>query len=111
MDKPINVQLHHFADASTLGYGTVTYLRMDTNIGIHVTFLLSKARVAPLKQVTIPHLELTAAVLAARVDKMLRAEIQFPLVDSVFWTDSTSDQSKNVKFKYLIVLIKQMILR
>ncbi len=88
MDKSINVQLHHYADASTLGYGTVTYLRMETKHDVHVTFILSKARVVPLKQITIPRflnssiLELTAAVLAARVDKMLRAEIQFPLVDS-----------------------------
>lgn len=82
--------LHHFADASTLGYGTVTYLRMETKHDVHVSFLLRKARVAPLKQITIPRLELTAAVLAARVDKMLRAEIQFPLVDSVLWTDSTT---------------------
>lgn len=88
MDKLTNVQLHNFADASTLGYGTVTYLRLETKHDVHVTFLLSKARVAPLKQETIPRLELTAAVLAARVDKMLRAEVQFPLVDSVMWTDS-----------------------
>ncbi len=90
MDKSINVQLHNFADASTLGYGTVTYLRMETKHDVHVTFLLSKARVAPLKQITIPRFELTTAVLAARVDKMLRAEIQFPLLDSVLWTDNTS---------------------
>lgn len=90
LDQLTNIQLHHFADASTLGYGTVTYLRMETNKDVHVSFLLSKSRVAPLKHVTIPRLELTAALLAARVDKMLRAEIQFPLLNSVFWTDSTS---------------------
>lgn len=58
MDKSNNVQLHHFADASTLGYGTVTYLRMETKRDVHITVLLSKARVAPLKQITIPRLEL-----------------------------------------------------
>jgi len=90
LDQLTNIQLHHFSDASTLGFGTVTYLRMETNKDVHVHFLLGKSRVAPLKHVTIPRLELTAAVLAARVDKMLRAELQFPLVESVFWTDSTS---------------------
>lgn len=45
---------------------------------------------APLKQVTIPRLELTAAVLAVRVDTMFRTELQFPLEKSGFWTDSTS---------------------
>lgn len=63
--RPTHGQLHHFSDASESGYGTVTYLRMQKNSNsIHVSFMLRKAREAPLKQVTIPHLELTAAVLA-----------------------------------------------
>lgn len=83
-------QLHHFSDASESAYGTVTYLRMQNNCNsVHVSFMLEKARVAPLKQVTIPRLELTAAVLV-RVDTMLRAELQLPLGKSCFWTDSTS---------------------
>lgn len=57
---------------------------------VHVSFQMGKARVTPLKAVTIPRLELTAAVLAVRVDLMLRSELQIPLQESVFWTDSTS---------------------
>nr|XP_061785759.1 uncharacterized protein LOC133576497 [Nerophis lumbriciformis] len=84
-------QLHHFSDASEDAYGTVTYLKMEnTQKVVHVAFLFGKARVAPLKPVTIPRLELTAAVVAVRVDKMLQAELQLPLEKSVFWTDSTS---------------------
>lgn len=37
---------------------------------------------------TIHHLELSAAVLAVKVDKMLRSELQ--LEGSQFWTDSTA---------------------
>ncbi|XP_049918294.1 uncharacterized protein LOC126401218, partial [Epinephelus moara] len=89
--QPTHGQLHHFSDASESGYGTVTYLRLQNNSNIiHVSFMLCKARVAPLKQVTIPRLELTAAVLAVRVDTMLRAELQLLLEKSCFWTDSTS---------------------
>lgn len=86
-----HVQLHHFADASMNGYGTVTYIRMlNKEKRIHIAFLLGKARVTPLKAVTIPRLELTAAVLATKVDAMLKEELNIQLEDSVFWTDSTA---------------------
>ncbi|KAL7881128.1 hypothetical protein SRHO_G00033820 [Serrasalmus rhombeus] len=49
-----------------------------------------KARVTPLKPTTIPRLELTAAALAVKVDVMLKKELQLPLADSKFWTDSTA---------------------
>lgn len=73
------------------GYGTATYIQMlNKEIRIQVTFPSGKARVMPLKAVTIPRLELTAAVLAVRVDSMLKAELKVHLEDSVLWTDSTS---------------------
>ena len=87
---PVSAQLHHFSDASQVGYGTVSYLRLEKDHKIQVAFLMGKARVAPLKQTTIPRLELTAAVLAVRIDKMLRKELQLMLEKSVFWTDSTT---------------------
>jgi hypothetical protein len=49
---------------------------------------MSKSRVAPLKPLTIPRLELQAAVLAARVDKALRQILTMSIVESLFWTDS-----------------------
>jgi len=85
---PVTAQLHHFSNASQVGYGTVSYVRLEKDCKVHVSFLLGKARVAPLKQTTIPRLELTAAVLAVRVDDMLRKELQLKLEKSVFWTDS-----------------------
>ena len=88
---PVCSQLHHFADASKDGYGTVSYIRLKSSRGEdHVTFLLGKARVTPLKAVTIPRLELTAAILAARVDAILKAQLQIQLDEIVFWMDSTS---------------------
>lgn len=85
------VQLHHFSDASEQGYGTVSYIRFIDNLGkIHVTLVMGKSRVSPLKRMTIPRLELTAATLAVRVDQMLRSELQLNLEESIFWTDSQS---------------------
>jgi hypothetical protein len=83
-------QLHHFSDASEYAYGTVTYLLLENKQGVkHCSFVMGKSRVAPLKQVTIPRLELTAAVVAVKMDKMLSQELQLPPQPSTFWTDST----------------------
>ena len=85
-----SIELHHFADASVSGYGTASYLRFtDVEDRIHCSLVMGKSRVAPLKTVTVPRLELTAATLAVKVDKQLREELQLPLNDVVLWTDST----------------------
>lgn len=86
----LKAELHHFSDASQIGYGTVSYLRLESTDNVHVSFITGKARVAPLKQLTIPRLELAAAVLAVRVNTMLLKELQLPLQRSFFWTDSTT---------------------
>lgn len=84
-----DIQIHNFCDASQGAYGTVSYLRGTDDTGTHhVAFLAGKARLAPLKQQTIPRLELCAAVLAAKMNDQLRDELEYPNVRSVFWTDS-----------------------
>lgn len=50
--------------------------------------MMGRARVAPLININIPRMELTAAMLSVKVDKMLRAELLLLLENSVFWTDS-----------------------
>ena len=86
-------ELHHFADASQEhGYGPVSYLRLVNNTGqIHCSFVMGKARVRPLKSaVTLPKLELTAATLATKINKVVVKELEGRLkIDSVtYWTDS-----------------------
>ena len=83
-------QIHVFSDASSIGYGAVAYLRLqDDSNRIHCTFLMGKARLAPVKSVTIPRLELTAATVSIRVGELLNREIDG---DSkyVYHTDSTT---------------------
>ena len=68
-----SAQLHHFTDASQFGYRCVSYLRLvDVDGCIRCAFVFGKSRVASLKPVTIPRMELTAAVVAARADAQLR---------------------------------------
>ena len=88
--KPASCQAHYFSDASETGYGAVAYLRMTDGEGrTHCSFLVGKARVAPLKTVTIPRLELTAATVAVRLDAQIKRELEIEVDSSVFWTDST----------------------
>ena len=90
-EEPKSVTLHHFADASELGYGTISYLRLENDKReVKCSFLMSKSRVAPLKQVTIPRMELTAATVAVRVDHMIKRELEIEVDSTYFWTDSMS---------------------
>ena len=84
------MELHHFSDSSQAAYGSCTYLRISNSMGeVRVSLLMAKGRVAPLKgAVTIPRLELCAAVLSVRHELMLRRELTLELLPSVFWSDS-----------------------
>ncbi|XP_033127427.1 uncharacterized protein LOC117125136 [Anneissia japonica] len=89
LDSNTDAQLHIFCDASEKGYAAVAYLRVE-NQGKKpsVEFVLGKARVTPIKLVTIPRLELMAAVLAATLDSTIRREIAFLFKETVYWSDS-----------------------
>ena len=86
-----DLEVHAFGDASEMGYGAVVYLKyFDTKEGVFKTsFVAAKSRVAPLKTVTLPRLELLAALIAARlitfVVKALKLENNVPLF---CWSDS-----------------------
>ena len=83
-------QVHLFSDASSMGYGTVAYLRLcDDSNRVHCTFLMGKSRLAPIKSVTIPRLELTAATTSIRVGEMLKREVDGD-PEFVYHTDSTT---------------------
>ncbi|XP_078381445.1 uncharacterized protein LOC144664208 [Oculina patagonica] len=83
-------ELHHFSDASSQGYGAVSYLRQtDANGKVHCSLIMAKSRVAPIKSVTIPRMKLSAAVLETRLERMIKQEVTVPIDSSTFWTDST----------------------
>ena len=83
------VELHHFSDASQKAYGSCTYLRcVNKNGKILSRLILSKTKVAPIKQCTIPRLELQGAVLSVKLDAFLRREMSISIDQSYYWTDS-----------------------
>lgn len=104
---PVFAQLHHFADASQDAYGTTSYLLLRTASGeAQSTLIMAKARVAPLKSPTIPRMELTAATVAVKMDKLLKKELELELNESIFWTDSTAVlkylNSEGTRFKTFV---------
>ncbi|XP_054282645.1 uncharacterized protein LOC128999903 [Macrosteles quadrilineatus] len=57
-----SMELHGFSDASERGYAAVVYTRcLTSNNTVIVRQVIAKTRVAPLKKVTLPRLELCAA--------------------------------------------------
>ena len=86
------MQLHVFADASEAGYAAVVYTRITDDMGItYVNLLTAKSRVAPLKAVTLPRLELCAAHLAAKLMDVVTSALK-PLGHNFqlhAWSDST----------------------
>ncbi|XP_058840964.1 uncharacterized protein LOC131696441 [Topomyia yanbarensis] len=84
-----SVQLHTFADASEQAYGCCIYARaIDTHGNIRVQLLASKSRVAPLKRVTLPRLELCAADLGAKLHNCVVTALNIEVAASYFWSDS-----------------------
>ena len=69
-----NIELHKFGDSSQDIFSAVAFLRarVKTTTGQEKTelaFVLGKARVAPMKVMTVPKLELQLALLAARLKR------------------------------------------
>ncbi|XP_058817345.1 uncharacterized protein LOC131680649 [Topomyia yanbarensis] len=84
----IDVQLHTFVDASELGMSAVVYLRIERGARIECSLVGSKTRVAPIKYLTIPGLELQAAVIGARLADSIAGSLSIKISRRFFWSDS-----------------------
>ena len=85
-DHSANISLYIFVDASILAYGTVSYITANS----HVSFLMSKTRVTPIKIITLPKLELMAAFIGSALGDFFRSTLQskFPQLTVRLWSDS-----------------------
>lgn len=68
-----HLQLHIFVDASEQAYTAVSYLGREN----HIAFVMGKCRVAPIKTITVPRLELQSALLGSRIGKTIVDELDF----------------------------------
>lgn len=83
------VELCIFSDASMKAICAVSYLKvMARDDTTEVGFVLGKARLAPQPELTIPRLELCAAVMAVEMSEVICEEIDHPINKISFYTDS-----------------------
>ena len=87
--KVTDVQLHNFRDASNSGYVAASYIRTTFSDGtVACALVFGKSRAAPLRRITVPRLELQAAVLSVRIGEMVQHEIEMEFTQICYWTDS-----------------------
>ena len=85
-----SLELHGFSDALENAYPAVVYLRITDTFGrTHVSLVSSKTKVAPIKRLTIPRLELCRAYLLAQLLFHIQKVFNLPLRTVYAWTDST----------------------
>ena len=76
----VSKQLHGFSDASESTYAGATYLRAIDWIGsTHIALVMGKTRVAPIKRLTIPRLELSDTLVTAKLLHQCRKILDVPL--------------------------------
>nr|CAI5820348.1 unnamed protein product [Callosobruchus analis] len=83
------IEIHGFADASIQAYGGCVYIKSVSSSACSVELLCAKSKVAPLKTLTTPRLQLCAALTLARlISKVLEStDVKFDRI--VCWSDST----------------------
>ncbi|GFU02609.1 integrase catalytic domain-containing protein [Trichonephila clavipes] len=83
-----NSELHLFVDACKSSYGACVYIQTVSPLGVKIRLIRAKSRVAPLKTMTIPRLELMACCIGARLVHSVYAALDIPDLKIFAWSDS-----------------------
>lgn len=84
-----DVTIHVFCDASERAYGACLYARHTIDVTTGVNLICSRNKLAPVKKVTLPRLELLAALLGARLLQYFCRETKMKSYTTILWSDST----------------------
>lgn len=87
----VAIELHGFSDASMAAYGACAYIRtVYSDQSVSCNLLCSRSRIAPIKIVSLPRLELCGALLLSRMIHRVLSIINIIEINKVYlWTDST----------------------
>jgi len=83
------VKFTFFCDASESAYGAVLYIRSTHKTETLVRIVCSKNRLAPLKKINLPSLELIAALIGARLLHYFCKETGNDIAEAILWSNST----------------------
>ncbi|XP_011858849.1 PREDICTED: uncharacterized protein LOC105556371 [Vollenhovia emeryi] len=83
------LEIHGFADASERAYAAVVYLRTSRPDGNTINLLAARSKVAPVKPVSLPRLELCAATLLTNLAHHVREVLCLSTAPLFLWSDST----------------------
>lgn len=87
--KPTNkIELHGFSDASEAAMGACIYLKTYDNDMIEVNLIAAKTKVSPTKKITLPRLELCAAVLLVKLMRAVKIALNLDNVQTSYYSDS-----------------------
>ncbi|GFQ67764.1 integrase catalytic domain-containing protein [Trichonephila clavata] len=89
--------LHMFSDASGKAFAACVFLRIECDNKLKIKLVQAKSRVAPLKkdpitktknEMSIPKLELLAAVIGTRLVQSVKTSLNIHSIQTFYWTDS-----------------------
>ena len=83
-----DLSLHVFCDASKSAYATCIFLRSETANSVSCQLVQARSKVAPMKNTSIPRLELLACCIGARLAKSVVIDLQLQNIPKFFWSDS-----------------------
>ncbi|XP_072766394.1 uncharacterized protein [Anoplolepis gracilipes] len=88
--EPQHIEMHGFCDALESAYGVCIYIRSMNESGkIYTQLLCAKSRVAPLKRVTLPRLELCGALVLAKLGQSVKQALSINIDAIHYWSNST----------------------
>ncbi|GBM44467.1 hypothetical protein AVEN_261460-1 [Araneus ventricosus] len=82
------LSIHVFCDASQSAYATCIFLRAESADNTSCQLIQARNRVAPLKKISIPRLELLSCTIGARLAKATISELGLEKIPIFYWSDS-----------------------